>query len=95
MWIWLIISMVLVIACIIFGIYSFISSRSLQKSISAQPEYKGNIQSHIIKNDLPVLQHQAILNLKIKLKSMEENSLLNVHQLNELQKRVEALESAR
>ena len=29
MWIWLILSMVLVIACIIFGIHSFLSSRNI------------------------------------------------------------------
>ncbi|MEO6455974.1 MAG: hypothetical protein ABIN97_17970 [Ginsengibacter sp.] len=53
-----------------------------------------NIQPELIVKDSTVLQQRDLLSLKIKLKSMEENALLNVHQLNDIQKRVEALESA-
>lgn len=94
MWIWLSISMILVIACIIFGIYSFISSRTIQKSIS-NTRFKNNFQEFQFSgNTLPSLQEKDILNLKIKLKSIEENSALNSHQLNEVQKRIEILESS-
>ncbi|MEO6330818.1 MAG: hypothetical protein ABIO55_17920 [Ginsengibacter sp.] len=95
MWIWLTISMVLVVACIIFGVYSFISSRTLHKSISAKPNLKNaNIPPQLTRTIIPALQQPDVLSLKIKLKSIEENSLQNVHRLNELQKKVEALESA-
>jgi chromosome segregation ATPase len=94
MWIWLTISIVLVIGCIIFGIYSFISSRTLQRTISAEPDYKRNNMLSQYVTGPPLIQQQTISNLKIKLKSVEENAIANVYNLNELQKRVEALESA-
>jgi chromosome segregation ATPase len=93
MWIWLILSLVLVIACIIFGIHSFLSSRTLQRSISSEPSRKrGNIERQNIEDDFPDLQQQDFSNLKIKLKSMEGNSVQQAHQINELQKRIKALE---
>lgn len=93
MWIWLILSLVLVIACIIFGIHSFLSSRTLQRSISSEPRHRrGNIERQNIENDFPDLQQQDFSNLKIKLKSMEGNSVQQAHQINELQKRIIALE---
>jgi len=93
MWIWLILSLLLVIACIIFGIHSFLSSRTLQRSLSAEPVNKKiPIQSQFIETGLPVFQQQDFSNLKMKLKSIEGNSLQQAHQLNELQKRIEALE---
>ena len=94
MWIWLTISIVLVIGCIIFGIYSFISSRTLQRTISAEPDYKRNNMLSQYITGPPLIQQQTLSNLKIKLKSVEENAIANVYNLNELQKRVEALESA-
>jgi chromosome segregation ATPase len=100
MWIWLTISLLLVIACIIFGIYSFIRSRSLQKTISAEPELKhsanknNKIQPDFIKNNLPGLKKQSFVNLKMKLKSIEENSLLSAQFIKGLKKRIESLEAA-
>ncbi|MEP6596961.1 MAG: hypothetical protein ABJA71_13495 [Ginsengibacter sp.] len=93
MWIWLILSLVLVIACIIFGIYSFLSSRTMQRSISSGPIGKrANIERQSIENGYPVLQQQDFSNLKIKLKSMEGNSAQQAQQLSELQKRIKVLE---
>jgi len=93
MWIWLILSLVLVVACIIFGIHSFLSSRTLQRSISSEPMRKRhNIERQNIENGFPDLQQQDFSNLKIKLKSMEGNSVQQAHQINELQKRIKALE---
>lgn len=100
MWIWFSISMLLVIACIIFGIYSFISSRTLQKSILPESKYKntgyqGNDLPFLISvNDPGILQKQTLVKLKTKLKAVEESSLLSVRYLEELKKRIEALESA-
>lgn len=95
MWIWLTISMLLVIGCIIFGISSFISSRTLQKSIAAEREYESNkIRSHVSTNGLPALKKQTVENLTVKLKSIEETSLLSAYNLNDLKKRIEVLESA-
>lgn len=92
MWIWLILSLLLVIACSIFGIHSFKRSRTLQKFISRDPEYKrGNAEARD-ESGFPVIQQQNFSNLKMKFKSIEENSVLQVHQLNTLQKRIEALE---
>ena len=92
MWIWLILSLVLVIACIIFGIHSFLSSRTLQRSISSEPmRRRGNIERRI-ENDFPVLQQPDFSNLKIKLQSMEGHSAQQAQQLNELQKRIKMLE---
>src|SRR5688500_17635432 len=92
MWFWLILSLVLVIACIILGIHSFLSSRTLQRSMSSDPMHKGNIESQPLESRFPVLQQQDFSSVKIKLKSMEENSIQQAHQINELQKRIKALE---
>src|SRR4051812_19058192 len=92
MWIWLAISLLLVIACIIFGIYSFISSRTIQKSISPQPISKSNDMAPDLKANLPPLAKQAIVSSKIKM--IEAGSLVSSHHLDELQKRIEALESS-
>ncbi len=95
MLIWLAISMLLVIACITFGIYSFRSTLTLQKAISAEPEYKNNSLHPVFVSDtLPVLEQQNDSHLKIILKSIEDNSLMNADRLNEIQKRIEALETA-
>jgi chromosome segregation ATPase len=95
MWIWLILSLLLVIACIIFGIHSFLSSRTLQRSISVdQPNQKINFQRPLVEPGLPSLYQQEFSNVKIKLKSIEGNSIQHAHQLNELQKRIEALEAS-
>lgn len=94
MWIWLTISMLLVIACIVFGIYSFISSRSIQRSISIGTiDIDDTVQPQVTANGFHILQQQAFAGLKLKLKSIEENSMLSMHHLNELQKKVEVLES--
>jgi DNA repair exonuclease SbcCD ATPase subunit len=98
MLVWLSISMLLVIACIIFGVYSFIKSRSLQKSLSPELAYKNtsyndNILSYPPENDIPGLKKQTFANLTMKLKSIEENSLLSAQCLYELKKRIETLES--
>lgn len=93
MWIWFTVSLLLVIASIIFGVYSFIGSRTLQKAMST---HKGlnTSSSHLLTSDLSVLQQQAILNLKTKLKSIEENSLVSAHHLTDLKNRVELLETS-
>ena len=95
MWIWLILSILLVIACIIFGIHSFLSSRSLQRSISSQSTYKKNTPRTYLDHDFPTLQQHDFSNLKIKLKAIEGNTIQYSHQLKELQKRIEALEDER
>src|SRR6476659_2735999 len=93
MWIWLILSLLLVIACIIFGIHSFLSSRTLQRSMSAEPmRKKNNIQDQYGTMGYPDIHQQDFSNLKIKLKSIEENSAAQAHQINELQKRIKTLE---
>jgi chromosome segregation ATPase len=94
MWIWLTISIVLVIAIAVFGIYSFKNSRALQKLILPETGHKSNtVQSLLIKNGFAGSQLQAILNLKANVKSLEKNYLLSTGHLNDLQKRIEALES--
>jgi len=94
MWIWLTLSLLLVIACIIFGIHSFLSSRTLQRSMSGEQPMrkKNNIQDQYSPGGFPDIHQQDFSNLKIKLKSIEENSVSQAHQINELQKRVKALE---
>lgn len=92
MWIYLTIAMLIVIGCIIFGIYCFISSRTVQKVISGQFKSVPGIskQSEI---SFPVLhQQQNFSNLKTKLKSIEKNSVEQVYQLSRLEKRIETLE---
>jgi len=70
------------------------SSRTLQKTISAELGLKkNNKQGGGFRNSLTVLQKQAILNLEIRLKSIEQNSLLSTHHLQEIQKKLAVLES--
>src|SRR5215211_6487481 len=96
MWIWLTLSLLLVIACIIFGIHSFLSSRTLQRSMSTEPmRKKNNIEDQYTGRGFPDIHQQDFSNLKIKLKSIEENSASQAHQINELQKRIKALEEER
>ena len=92
MWIWLILSLLLVIACIIFGIHSFLSSRTLQRSISVEPVNKKIIQSQFVEPGFHVFQQQEFSSLKNKLKFIEGNSAQQTHQLNELLRRIEVLE---
>jgi chromosome segregation ATPase len=93
MWIWLMLSLLLVIACIIFGIHSFLSSRTLQRSMSNEPmRKKNNIQDQYTPTGYPDIHQQDFSNLKIKLKSIEENSVAQARQINELQKRIKTLE---
>ncbi len=91
MWIWLTISMLLVAACIIFGIYSLISSRTVKKIIFST--FNSSDVLKLAKIGTPFLyQQQNFSNLKNKLKSMEQTSVDQVYQLNKLQKRIESLE---
>lgn len=87
--------MLIVTACIIFGIYSFISSRKLHKSIADNSEFgSNNLQRHLKKNDFSVLNQQNMSDLKIIVKSIEDTSSLNTHYLSEIQNRLAALEAA-
>src|SRR5258706_3218573 len=93
MWIFLTITILIVIGCIIFGVYCLISSRTVQKVISGQ--FK-TVPAGIPKRSeisFPVLhQQQNFVNLKTKLKSIEKNSVEQVYQLSRLEKRIETLE---
>lgn len=93
MWIWLTLSLLLVIACVIFGIDSFRSSRTLQRSISREPAPgKNKMQSRITEDVFAGMPQQNFSSLKPKVTSTEENQASQIHQLNILQKRIEALE---
>jgi hypothetical protein len=94
MLIWLTISILLVIACVVFGVYSFKSTLTLQKAISPEPLYISNdIHSHFI-TGTPVPEQQSNAELQLIIKNIQENYMLNVEQLREIQKRIEALEAA-
>lgn len=89
MWLWWIVSLVIVIATIIFALYIFYSS---YKAASVKKEFPLMTNYNLTKNPLPFTKQQVISSLKLKLQAVEYNSMLYHEELKKLQQRIQALE---
>lgn len=87
MWLWWIVSLIILTASILFSIYIYYSS------YRATPVKKDIIQKPANFNRvIPFTRQQVISSLKLKLQSVEHNSMLYVNELKKLQERIQALE---
>lgn len=96
MWLWWILSLVVLVLCLVFAIRIFTTSRNLHRQVFADD-----------KDDFPPLkfpkrsflrsdpQEQAILLLRTRLQQVMSNSDKYLEQLNKLTDRLEALESGK
>lgn len=89
MWFWWIVSLVILIASIIFSLYIFYGG---YKATSIKKEFQLKRNYNIIRKAIPVTKQQVISSLKLKLQSVENNSLLYYNELKKLQQRIQALE---
>ena len=88
MWLWWIVSLVIVTASIIFSLYIFYSSYKTPpvKKELLREDY------NVIRNSLPFTKQHVISSLKLKLQSVEQSSLLYYNELKQLQQRIQSLE---
>jgi len=88
MWLWWIVSLVIVTASIIFSLYIFYSSYKTPpvKKELLREDYND------IRKSLPFTKQHVISSLKLKLQSVEQSSLLYYNELKKLQQRIQALE---
>ena len=89
MWLWWIVSLVILTAAIIFSLYIFYSS---YKDTHVKKDFPLNRNYNIIRKSLPFTKQQLISSLKLKLQSVENNSALYYNELKKLQERIQALE---
>lgn len=87
MWLWWIVSLLILAASIVFALYIFYSSYKVT------PVKKDNVKedSRVIKY-IPITRQQIISSLKLKLESVEHNSILYNNELKKLQERIQILE---
>lgn len=95
MWLWWIVSLIILAASIVFSLYIFYSSYKgtpikkkffLKRNLSDE----GNLSGE--ENFFPISKQQVISSLKLKLDSVEHNSILYNNELKKLQERIQALE---
>lgn len=89
MWLWWILSLIILTASIIFSLYIFYSSYKapfVKKDFYVKRNYNSIIKS------IPITKQQVIASLKLKLQSVEHNSILYYNELKKLQQRIQALE---
>lgn len=89
MWLWWIVSLVILTAAIIFSLYIFYSS---YKATPVKKDFPLRRNYNIIRKSLPFTKQQLISSLKLKLQSVENNSALYYNELKKLQERIQALE---
>jgi chromosome segregation ATPase len=89
MWLWWIVSLVIVSASIIFSLYVFYSS---YKSTPAKKEFSLRKNYNFIRQSIPLSKQQLIASLKMKLQAVEQNSTLYYNELRKVQQRIQALE---
>lgn len=88
MWLWWIISLVILMAAVAFSLYIFYSG--YQAPLKKDFPLKRNINVH--KPTLPLTRQQVINALKLKLQAVENNSMLYYNELKKLQQRIQTLE---
>lgn len=89
MWVWWIVSLIVVIATIIFSLYIFYSG---YKSAPVKKEFPLKRNFNFIRKSLPISKQQIISSLKLKLQAVENNSMLYHNELKKLHQRIQTLE---
>ena len=90
MWLWWVASLLILIASIVFALYIYYGS---YKPASVKKEHFFKRRNLVFfKNPVPFTQKQLISSLKLKLQSVENNSMLYFNELKKLQQRIQALE---
>jgi DNA repair exonuclease SbcCD ATPase subunit len=88
MWIWWLVSLLILTASIVFSLYIFYGS------YKAGPVKKDTFRKSFdfVKRSVPVSKQQLIASLRLKLQAVENNSALYYNELKKLQQRIQALE---
>ncbi len=89
MWLWWIVSVIILLSSIIFSLYIFYGNYKitpLKKEFSYKKDY------NLFKKPIAITKQQVINSLKLKLQMVENNSLLYFQELKKLQQRINALE---
>jgi|GEM_PF-830685 len=89
MWLWWIVSLVILMASIIFSLYIFYSS---YKAMPVKKEFLLKRNYNSVRKFIPITKQQVISSLKLKLQSVEHNSMLYYDELKKLQQRIQTLE---
>lgn len=89
MWLWWVVSLIIVIASIIFALYIFYSGYN---GTPVKKEFPFRKNYNIIRKSFPSSKQQLISSLKLKLQAVENNSVLYYNELRKLQQRIQALE---
>lgn len=89
MWLWWVASLLILIASIVFALYIYYGSYK-PASLKKDHFFKRNLV--VFKNPAPFTKNQLISSLKLKLQSVENNSMLYFNELKKLQQRIQALE---
>lgn len=88
MWLWWLVSLVILLASIIFSLYIFYGS--YKSTPIKEGFFKRN--DSFFKKAIPVTRQQVINSLKLKLQSVENNSSQYFNELKKLQQRIHLLE---
>jgi len=89
MWTWWIVSMVILTISIIISLYIFYSS---YKGSPKKKDFSVRTNETNLSRFIPGTKQQVISSLKLKLQSVENNSMLYYTELKNLQQRIQALE---
>ena len=95
MWLWWIVSVIVLVVCLIFAIRAFAASRHLQRLISSENPSLHNAPDILkIKPNVTITrQEQEIAELRMKLRGLEENANNYGMQISRLTGRVEVMEA--
>ena len=95
MWVWWIVSVIVLVICIIFAVRVFATSRQLQRLISFSDTSSRVSQDTNLKikpNITIIRQEQEIAELRLKLRMLEENSINHAMLVSRLSERMEKME---
>ncbi len=89
MWLWWIVSMLILASSIVFALYIFYSN---YKASPGKKEFIVKENLTLDTKSFPLSKQQLISSLKVKLQSVEHNSVLYFNELKKLQERIQAIE---
>ena len=89
MWLWWVLSLLILIGCIVFALYIFYSG---YKAAPAKKEFGFKKNYNPIGASISITKQQVISSLKLKLQAVENNSMLYYNELLKLQQRIQVLE---
>src|SRR5438105_4602797 len=87
MWVWLIVSLIVLAACIVFALRIFFGNYGITSrgDVNLFGKNRKKYESY--------QQERLVTDLKTKLQSIEDNSLLYLDRINKMQKRLEEMET--